>query len=216
MTRLGRITDIERLPGSKRARRIWIDGAPFRTTSAAVVAALSIQVGDDVDLDDLATRCQQAERTAARERALKLLSYHDFSTAQVAQRLAEDGYERAAIDDVVARLVETGLLDDARFGEAVARSRLRAGYGPRVVWRDLARAGLPDASIASALSAAADEGIGTDATSAARRLVRPRDDARRLAARLVRRGFEPTDAYRAAREVVGDAGDDLDDGPADE
>jgi regulatory protein len=212
MTRLGRITDIERMPGSKRARRIWIDDAPFRVTSAAVISALSIEAGDVVDVDALLQRCEEAERRAARERAFKLLSYHDFSTVQLAERLGDDGYPDVTIGEVVTHLTETGLLDDARFAEAVARSRLRAGYGPRIVRRDLSRAGLPDPLIDAALHTATGDGLGNDVVSAARRILRPRDNVERLAGRLVRRGFDPADAYRAAREALDDPEDVAGDG----
>lgn len=211
MTRRGRITDVERVAGSVRARRIWVDDAPFRVTSAAVIAAVSVAVGDEVDVDELAAQCDKAERTAARDRALRLLSYHDFSTMQMARRLAEDGYPPQVVTETVSRLTESGLLDDARFAETHARSRLRSGYGARVVRRDLARAGIPEQTIDDALDAAVSDSAADDALAAGRRLVRPSDDVRRLAARLARRGFDAASAFRAAREVLGDRSDDAED-----
>lgn len=221
MTQSGRITEIEQLPGSRRARRIWVDDAPFRVTSAAVVRALSLHIGDEVDPGEILQQLEEAERSAARDRALKLLSYHDFSTDMMSRKLIDDGYPQAVVEATVRRLVDAGLLDDARYAEAVARSRLRAGYGPRVVRRDLARAGLPEDLIERALLAAADDGFGEDAASAARRLARPGDDVRRLAGRLARRGFDAAAAYDAARTALGDdaacdefpLSDDQDDAP---
>lgn len=205
MTLLAAVTDIERIPGSRRARRIWLDGEPFRTTSAAVIKALGLEVGDTVEAGRLAADCEAAERVAARDRAVGLLARHEFSAHQIAQRLSDDGYSEAVIQETVGRLVASGLMDDARFAAALVRNRVRAGYGRRAIHRDLERAGISKALAETALRVADDLDGGIDATAAARRLARPRDDVPRLAARLARRGFDFEESLAAARTVLGDA-----------
>ncbi|MDI6711816.1 MAG: RecX family transcriptional regulator [Anaerosomatales bacterium] len=204
MTRLATITDIEQVPGSRRARRIWLDGEPFRTTSATVIKKLRLGVGDTVDPEHLATECDAAERSAARERAVGLLARHEFSVHQLARRLADDGYGPATVDETLGRLAASGLVDDARFAEALVRTRTRAGYGLRAIRRDLDRAGVPPDLADAALDAASDVEGAVDATAVACRLARPHDDVHKLAARLVRRGFEFDEALAAARAALRD------------
>ncbi len=204
MTRLATITDIERVSNSRRARRIWLDGEPFRTTSAAVIKMLRLGVGDAVDPQRLATQCDALERTAARERAIGLLARREFSVHQLASKLADDGYAPATVDETLGRLVASGLVDDARFAETLVRARTRAGYGLRAIRRDLERAGIPTHLADAALDAAADGEGAVDATAVARRLARPHDDVRKLAARLVRRGFEFDESLSAARTALCD------------
>ncbi len=204
MTRLATITDIEQVPGSRRARRIWLDGEPFRTTSAAVIKKLRLGVGDTVDPERLAAECDAVERTAARERAVGLLARQEFSVHQLARRLADDGYGPATVDETVGRLAASGLVDDARFAEALVRVRARAGYGLRAIRRDLERAGIPTDLADAALDAASDGEGAVDAMAVARRLARPHEDVRKLAARLVRRGFGFDEALAAARAALRD------------
>ncbi|MCX8006770.1 MAG: RecX family transcriptional regulator [Coriobacteriia bacterium] len=205
MRLLARVTDIDPLPGSKRGRRIWVDGALFRTTSRAAIRMLALDIGSEVDPERLTEDCLEAERRAAWERAIALLSYHDFSTSALASRLSDDGYPPQVVQETVARLVETGLVDDARYAESVARTRMRAGFGHRAVRRYLARAGVADDLVEEALRSADED--SPDIERIAERLARPRDDVDRLAARLVRRGFDVGDSYCAARAVLGDSAD---------
>lgn len=204
MTRLATVTDIERIPGSKRARRIWLDGDPFRTTSAAVVDKLHLTVGVTVDPERLSADCDAAERAAARERAIALLARREYSAHQLACKLADDGYGPATVEETVGGLAASGLVDDSRFAETLVRSRTRAGYGLRAIRRDLERAGVPKHLVDAALDAASGIDGGIDATAVARRLARPHDDVRKLAARLARRGFDLDEAFDAAHAALRD------------
>lgn len=80
--------------------------------------------------------------------ALRWLSGRELSAARVASRLAERGFERDTIEEVVARLLDSGAIDDARAVRACARNlvvvrlrgRLRAqreleamGFGAQLV-----------------------------------------------------------------------------------
>lgn len=203
MTVLATVTDIEHVGGSRRARRIWLDDEPFRTTSAAVVKKLGLMVGDSVEPEQLAADCDAAERAAARERAIGLLARREYSAHQLAQRLRDDGYSDSSITETLDHLIASGLLDDRRFAAALVRTRVRAGYGPRFIRRDLERAGVSKAIADAALREACEDlGATSGVEAAARRLARRTDDVQHLAARLARRGFDADDAVAAARAVL--------------
>jgi regulatory protein len=128
----------------------------------------------------------------------------------------------ALIAAIIARYREAGLLNDAAFAEARARSLFERGQPLRAIRLKLAQKGVGTAEIESALAALAeDEGDGNARAldrEAALRLARRRrlgpwrDPARRkdmrerdLAA-LARAGF----SYGIAREVIDGTGEEDD------
>ena len=78
----------------------------------------------------------------ARSKAEELLNRRDYSSSELAAKLREAGYHPSVADEVVARFVEVGLLDDRRFAELFARSKAAAGWGRIKIERELARRGV--------------------------------------------------------------------------
>ncbi len=200
------ITSIRARRGSKR-RDIQLDGAEWRTVPRAVLDALGLACGDLIDPDQITARIQELEPSAARERAVRLLAYRDRSSVEMRSRLAEDGYTLQVIDETLAWLLDTGLLDDDRFAEQLARSLIVGRrYGRTRSLQRLRSAGVPDEIAQSALDAYAPQENELDrALSLGRSLMRPGETAERLASRLVRRGFTPGDALAAARTLTSHA-----------
>lgn len=70
--------------------------------------------------------------------ALKSLSHRAHSEKELRTRLNRRSASHAATDAVVAKLREYGYVDDSRFAESFATSRLEGrGHGPQRVLRDL-------------------------------------------------------------------------------
>jgi regulatory protein len=165
------------------------------------VRDLGLSAGDEIDPAAVDDAARELERPEARERALRLLGYRERSASELVDRLSEDGYPADIVEDTVAELVRTGLVDDERFAAVLARTLVTVrGYGRIRARRELARYGIAEDVAAAALEEAApasDERERADA--AARRMARPSDTADRLAARLVRRGFSPGIALDVAR-----------------
>jgi regulatory protein len=97
----------------------------------------------------------------AKSLALRVLSFHARSTAQLRARLVRAGLEAHA-DEVLAWAAHLGYLDDRAYARARARALLSAGRaGPRRAELELLRAGLaaPDAlsAVADALAERAAE-----------------------------------------------------------
>lgn len=171
---------------------------------AAVLAALGIEVSDEVDLDDLEYRVAEVERKLVRERALYLLTSRERSRAQLSGRLVQDGFASDVADAVVEDFVRVGLVDDERFAHALARTLAHArGIGRAGIARELRAAGVADVIAEAAL----DEALGIDDEMiAARRLAdtaaaKSGATADRIVQRLARRGYRLSVALAAAREA---------------
>ena len=130
--------------------------------------------------------------------ALKMLARRELSEAQVRQRLARRGHDRASIDTAVARLKGERAIDDARVAEAIARTETAAKRrGKLRVARQIEQAGISGSIAHRALDAIFGD-IDSDALIEAaltRRLragVPIQDDAQfhRLCRYLIGQGFE--------------------------
>lgn len=132
--------------------------------------------------------------------AYRLLGHRSRSRAELRHRLLQKGHDGSEVDEVVDRLVDDGLLDDAAFAHAFAADKRRLSHwGGERIARALAEAGVADEHIRAALAATAAEGtIGTSAVAAAAPDADELELARALAA-LRRRGpaTPPLEAARA-------------------
>lgn len=139
-----------------------------------------------------------ASPDALREQALRLLERRAFSRRELAERLLGRGHERGAVEDLLGRLAAAGLLDDEAYAGELARRVLRGG--PASVELLVDRMTARGVGEAVAARAARDALGGESRSDAAMRLARQAISSRRggrpitaaaIAARLVRRGFDP-------------------------
>lgn len=83
---------------------------------------------------------------------MDLLSRREHSIAELTQKLMEKGFDEICIDEVLAVLVEEGLLSDARYVESYVRSRMNRGFGPVRIQQELRQRGIPGALISEHLN----------------------------------------------------------------
>ncbi|MCV7400653.1 recombination regulator RecX [Mycobacterium fragae] len=141
----------------------------------------------------------------ARALCLRLLTARARTRAELAGQLAKRGYPDDVATQVLDRLADVGLVDDAGFAEQWVHSRrVNAGKGKRALAAELRTKGVDDdviTEVLAGLKPAAERGR-------AEKLVRARlrreplgndNDAvrasRRLVAMLARRGYDQTMAY---------------------
>ncbi len=75
--------------------------------------------------------------------ALNLLSARPYSTSALYRKLIQKKYSAADADDAIRRLVDNGLLNDAKYAEQYARSKiLSIGSSKRRLQQDLYRKGI--------------------------------------------------------------------------
>lgn len=157
---------------------------------------------------------------AAYAHGLRLLSGRELAEAAVRSRLAERGFDEAAINSAIARLTRAGALSDQRAVRAVARTLVQVKRRGRYrAQRELEAKGFrkEDAAVALAeLLSDDDEHALIERTLDARLRGRPvsRHDVagmKRVYAALVRRGFPPSAVGDAVRRRFAHAPLDEDD-----
>ena len=142
----------------------------------------------------------------ARSKAEELLNRRDYSSSELAAKLREAGYHPSVADEVVARFVEVGLLDDRRFAELFARSKAAAGWGRIKIERELARRGVDATPLEGWPSGYLEEDESETAFAlASRRHLSGKNDFQKLVRFLCGRGFPMGVAMDAAKRVLAEA-----------
>lgn len=142
----------------------------------------------------------------ARSKAEELLNRRDYSSSELAAKLREAGYHPSVADEVVARFVEVGLLDDERFAELFARSKAVAGWGRIKIERELARRGVDATQLEGWPSGYLEEDESETAFAlASRRRLSGKNDFQKLVRFLCGRGFPMGVAMDAAKRALAEA-----------
>jgi regulatory protein len=82
-------------------------------------------------------------RLSAYNYALNLLAARPYSTQTLRRKLIQKEYSAADADDAIRRLVDNGLLNDAKYAEQYARSKiLLTGASKRRLQQELYRKGI--------------------------------------------------------------------------
>jgi regulatory protein len=82
-------------------------------------------------------------RLSAYNYALNLLAARPYSTQTLRRKLIQKEYEAADADEAIRRLVDNGLLNDAKYAEQYARSKiLMTGASKRRLQQELFRKGI--------------------------------------------------------------------------
>ncbi|MAY73980.1 MAG: recombination regulator RecX [Phycisphaerae bacterium] len=145
--------------------------------------------------------------------ALRLLQTRARSRAELTERLLKRRLPREAVEHVVTRFVETGLVDDDAFARDVVRSEQRH----RPAGDALLRAKLEGHGVDDEVASVAIDELESEASTVARANECARRTAAQLPARLsdrqrwqrvlgalARRGFDAETSYEAARDALGE------------
>ncbi|MDB4869968.1 MAG: Regulatory protein recX [Gemmatimonadales bacterium] len=90
--------------------------------------------------------------------ALNLLSARPYATSALRRKLIQKEYLAADADDAIRRLVDNGLLNDAKYAEQYARSKiLSTGASKRRLQQDLFRKGIKGDIAADAIAAVLED-----------------------------------------------------------
>ena len=151
------------------------------------------------------------------DRALSLLGFRARSVAELRRKLLAKGAPRSDVDEVVARLLDQKLLDDADFARQFARMKINGAGASRIrILQELRRRGVANDVAERALEELV-EAEGIEPSSSIHRVAEKKWKAlagldahtrrRRLFAFLARRGFGP-DEIRDAMSALGDHPED--------
>src|SRR5919197_1354126 len=148
-----KVTAIE---AQRRAGRVsvFLDGEFALGMHEEVAEALGLRTGQDLSPEELQEMVRAETRRRAKENALRLLSFRARSREELRRRLERKGYESVVIDDVLAELISSQLLDDTQFTRAwvEARTTGRPMGRQRIAW-ELRQKGVDPETIGEALAA---------------------------------------------------------------
>lgn len=156
---------------------------------------------DEVLEPDAPPKGRATDSDAAFRKIERLAGAREQASAALRRRLAREGFAPEAVEEALAHALSCGLVDDARYADVLARSRLAQGRGRQGIAAELSGLGI-DPNGVDAL-ADADEGAPDEVERARALLERrpPRAKNQRDAAyrRLVQKGFGADAAASAAR-----------------
>lgn len=151
----------------------------------------------------------------AREICLNLLATRARTRSELRTQLLRRGVAETVADQVLGRLDEVGLVDDAAFAEQWVRSRhTYQGMARRALSAELRKKGVADQVAAEAVSAVDGDAEEERARELVRKRLRSVGGApeltvvRRLVGMLARKGYPEGLAYRVVRDELRDAGSD--------
>ena len=141
-----------------------------------------------------------------KKRALKMLERRDLSEKELTDRLIEKGEPQEDAQAVVAWLTRLGVVDDVRYAGLIVRHYAAKGYGQRRIREELYRRGIPRELWDEALEQMPQADEKLDALLQARlRGGQPgRDELRKAAGALARRGFSHEESTAAIARCVAD------------
>ena len=144
--------------------------------------------------------------------ALNLLSARPYAIKALHRKLLQKEYSAADADDAIRRLVDNGLLNDAKYAEQYARSKIvSSGVSKRRLSQDLYRKGIKgDVATTAIANVIADEEIDTAAIveKVARKKLAQLGDLeplvlrRRLFGFLARRGYDVDEIKRVVSSLT--------------
>lgn len=203
----------ERRGGSSKKQRQYKPRASYADRLAAAQARIAAL-----------PRTEQVEK--AKELALYVLTASMKTRKQLTTKLTEKGYPEDVTKEVLDRLEELHLLNDASFARNYATSKQRSSsLGAGRIKRELLQKGVDAETVAEALEEV--DGMDEDGQyEAALELLRkkapstrnlePTARVRRLAGLLARKGYSPAFIFRAVKEVLAEEGSTVEDVPFEE
>lgn len=183
---------------------VYLDGAYAFPLELSVALESGLKRGQELSDQEIAHLTAVDDFQKAYNRALVLLSYRPRSAAEVRRNLASKKIAPPVIEEVIARLTENGLLDDAAFARFWVENR--AAFSPRggrLLTQELRQKGVDVDEIGAALPEDEAESAAQAARRKARSLTRLDYETfrQKMIPFLQRRGF----GYEVAAQATAEA-----------
>jgi len=201
---MGTITAL-RLNTRKKQINVFIDGLFSFTIADELAVTNHLVVGRELSAGQIEELTQSNLFHKCMDAAVQFLSYRPRSESEVRQRLRRRGFDREVAEQVILKLKERRLIDDAAFAEFWMNNRL--SFSPRsarLINLELRRKGVAAQTASGVVQSLDDEHSAYEAgLKAAHRLSRlDYDDFhRRLYDYLRRRGFNHDRCKRAVESL---------------
>lgn len=96
---------------------------------------------------ELVSMLRRLQEAKARDRIAGLVNRRDYSSHELREKLLADGYWKGAVEACIARAIEAGIVNDARYADVFIRSKAYAGWGRSRIERALAQKGIEPADV---------------------------------------------------------------------
>jgi regulatory protein len=131
---------------SKKVKNRWLvhleNGSLLRVSESDLVA-FSLYSGMELDEETLEELSRAAGLSAAKERALNLLTARSLSRKELIKRLVEKEETSEDAEQAADWLEELGLLNDGEYAKTVVQHYAAKGYGLYKIKDELYRRGVP-------------------------------------------------------------------------
>lgn len=200
---------ITRISPSKRRpnwHQVYLDNTFAFSCKTNVVARFKLRPGIELDASEVDTIKRGEIEQECRDAALEFLSRRLHSQAELRRKLLRKEYDPETVETALQDMVRLGYLDDRRFAATKTLSAIQhKQHGKRRAYLELLKSGVTSELANQAVNEVYDQ---TDSAGIARRLamkkapslrkLEPAVARRRLAAHLLRRGFE----YEAIKGII--------------
>ena len=186
-----RIEKIEKSKHKQERLLVYLEGGDLLRLTGDALLRFGLQVGMDLP-PEVVVELKEAERQyRVRSRGANIVSSRMVSKKELTDKLERRGATEEEAADTADWLEDLGALNDEAYAAAVARHYGRMGYGKLRVRQELQRRGVSRDLWDDALAEmpAAAETIEALLQSRLRGRTPDRDEGRKLAAMLQRRGF---------------------------
>lgn len=205
-----KITKIEPQKRNRKRMSVYIDGAFAFGVDMEVAYVCGLKEGLEVDKEWIDAVVQKEELLRAQNYALNLLSFRARSEKEIAERMAQKGYELFIIDKTIAYLKEQGYINDKAFAEAFIKDKLELnGHGRNRIRWELYKKGVSRELVDELLEEVVtpDEEYEKAKMLAERKMKLWQKDSkpvqyRKLSGLLARKGYPFDLVSKVARELV--------------
>jgi regulatory protein len=137
------VTKIERQKKRPQRVNIFVDGEFAAGAHERVLLQMQLRKGDAIEQRVIEKLRALESFEAARDKALRLIAHRLRSKQEIRTRLMQKEFDPDVIEEVVARLAESGVLDDERFAKAFVHDLImRKSAGRSLLRRELILKGI--------------------------------------------------------------------------
>ena len=200
------VTKIEAYGGKSKFSKIYADGEYIISLPPELIERFKIEVGAEIDEEELKKMSEAALVRRARERLLYSLDRRLHSEKELRDKLRQN-YPPHIIDAAIGELSRLGLVDDEKFARAFVEQRLHINKkGPYAIVSELIIKGVDKQlarSVVDELTCESDDEYKS-ALAVAERYKKDLSDPKgkqRLYGALARRGFSYSVVKRVMQEI---------------
>ena len=174
---------------------IYMDGTLAFRVAKCHFARKPLRIGEEIEQDEYLDSMAALQMNDAYEAALTSLDFSERTSDELLRSLLRRGFVRPAAEAAVQRLIESGIVDDARYANRIAENAAHKNIGKYALRRKLMSKGISEDEVETALENLHPEQQKAAARETAAKYLRkyedlPRREARaKLSQALARRGF---------------------------